>query len=296
MVTAVHLLWGLSVPGQLIPEGTRAVVFRQIYVVFLVLGTLVGIVVIAYMLIKAYRYRESANKGADMDRPELGELPTGSGGGRKLFLSFSLSAIIVVSLISWTYFTLLYVENPEPVQDEEPLEIKVIGHQFFWEFVYPNGESVRGELVVPEDRQVRLTVTSADVFHNFGIPELRAKTDAIPGQETSTWFVADERGTYQANCYELCGGGHSHMTGTVKVVSESKYEEWYDNMTNESENETDDGGNESVGEEAAESAIVADASASAAGGTHARVSAPSVATPAAAPGERVAATDGGVIA
>jgi cytochrome c oxidase subunit 2 len=231
MVTLVTVLGALAGPAQLVPEGSRAAVFQQIYVVFLVLGTAVGVIVIAYMLWKAWKYRAAADHGDDADRPQLGELPSGGGGGRKLFLSFSLSAIVVLSLISWTYMTLLSVENPEPIQEEEePLTIRVVGHTFFWEFIYPNGESVNDTLRVPEDRRVRLVVTSADVFHNFGIPELRAKTDAIPGQETSTWFLAEDTGTYQANCYELCGPGHSHMTATVQVVPESEFDSWYQSM------------------------------------------------------------------
>ncbi|NHN41369.1 cytochrome c oxidase subunit II [Halorubellus sp. JP-L1] len=238
MVPLVTLLVGVLVPGQIVPEGSRSVVFQQIYGVFLVLGTIVGIVVTVYMVWKAWKYRASADHGDDENRPELGELPSGGGGGRKLFLSFSLSAIIVVSLISWTYFTLLYVENPEPIQDEEPMTVEVIGHQFYWEFVYPNGHTTQDQLVIPEDRRIRLEVTSADVFHNFGIPELRAKADAIPGQQTSTWFLAEDTGTYQANCYELCGQGHSHMSGTVRVLTQSEFETWYANTTNESANAT----------------------------------------------------------
>ena len=225
-----------AVLAQVVPRGTRSYVFEQIYTVFLVLGTIVGIVVTAYMLQKAYKYRASRGAGADeSDRPEVGELPQGSGGGRKLFVSFALSAIVVISLISWTYFTLLYVENPDNGADgEEPLEVEVVGHQFYWEFVYPNGHSERGTLRVPEDRRVQLQVTSDDVFHNFGIPELRAKGDAIPGERTSTWFLASTPGTYEAHCYELCGTGHSYMDATVEVMRQDQYQEWYADTNNES--------------------------------------------------------------
>jgi cytochrome c oxidase subunit 2 len=220
---------GALVPLQFVPKGSRTVVFQRIYWVFLLLGTVVGIVVIAYMLYKAYKYRAAAWDGeAASDRPELGEIPTGGGGGRKLFLSFTLSAIIVISLITWTYFTLLYVENPDPVEEGgEPMTVEVVGHQFYWEFVYPNGASVDDTLRVPEDRRIRLRVTSADVFHNFGVPELRTKADAIPGQTTSTWFLAEDTGDYQANCYELCGSGHSYMAATVRVMEPNEFEEWY---------------------------------------------------------------------
>ncbi|MDS0292648.1 cytochrome c oxidase subunit II [Halogeometricum luteum] len=218
---------GLGVLAQtgLIPRGTRAFVFERIFVVFLVLGTAVGVVVVGYMLYNAYKYRAGGGRGSDADRPVLGELPSGSGGGRKLFTSFFLSTVVVISLVSWTYGTLLFVE--EGPQAEDTMEVRVEGYQFGWRFVYPNGYE-SDTLYVPQNESVRLVVTSDDVFHNFGIPALRVKTDAIPGQETETWFRAEETGNYTARCYELCGSGHSFMTATVVVMEPGEYEAWYD--------------------------------------------------------------------
>jgi cytochrome c oxidase subunit 2 len=223
--------------GGLIPRGTRVDVFREIFVVFVVLGTVVGVVVLGYMLWNAYKYRDGADredvKKADGDRPTLGELPSGGGGGRKLFLSFGLSTVVVVSLIVWTYGTLLYVEGGAAAQTEEPLDVEVVGFQFGWKFTYPNDRQVNGVLRVPADRPVRLTVKSEDVFHNFGIPSLRVKTDAIPGQTTETWFMAEEPGNHTAQCFELCGVGHSAMNAEVVVMEPAEFQEWYSG-TNES--------------------------------------------------------------
>jgi len=252
MISKTALPVGPLQLGGILPEGTRVDVFSQVYWVFLVLGTLVGIVVIAYMLYNAYKYRDDGTRDAkaDEDRPELGELPEGGGKGRKLFLSFGLSAIIVVSLVAWTYFMLLYVEDggggaQAEVQGQEALEVDVVGFRFGWRYVYPNGHETT-TLRVPEDRRVRLNVTSEDVFHNFGIPAFRVKSDAIPGQTTESWFVAEETGTYEAKCYELCGAGHSAMVTDVEVMNQSAYEEWYAN-TNGTEHDGD--GNATSGEE-----------------------------------------------
>jgi cytochrome c oxidase subunit 2 len=233
--------------GGIIPRGTRVEVFSRIFDVFLLLGTLVGVVVIGYMSWKAYKYRDRPGEAddTDVDRPRVGELPQGSGGGRKLFVSFTLSAVIVLSLILWTYGTLLYVERATTVEDasaaalsdgaaaervqvesETTLRIEVIGTQFDWTFVYPNGHRT-DVLRAPVDTEVQLLVTSGDVFHNFGIPGLRVKADAIPGQTTDTWFVADEPGTHRAHCYELCGAGHSYMNAEVVILEQAAYEEWY---------------------------------------------------------------------
>jgi len=221
--------------GGLIPRGSRVVIFQRIYWVFLVLGTLVGIIVIGYTLWKAYKYRDRADREDDgVERPELGEVPQGGGGGRKLFLSFSLSAVIVISLVVWTYGTLLYVETA-PAQTTDELEVTVEGYQFGWEFHYPNGyvaDSTAGDAFrVPANRMVSLTITSQDVFHNFGVTALRVKADAIPGQTTTTWFEADETGEYTARCFELCGAGHSFMTAQVVVMEPEAFQEWYANTS-----------------------------------------------------------------
>ncbi|WP_277553101.1 cytochrome c oxidase subunit II [Halobaculum limi] len=214
--------------GGFVPRGTRVQVFDSIFEVFLVLGTLVGVVVVGYMTLKAYQYRRGADHDhADVDRPQVGELPRGSEGGNKLFVSLGMSAVIVVSLIAWTYLTLLYVEDPgRSAADPEAIEVDVIGGQFSWEFVYPNGHTST-TLRAPANTDVHLVVTSRDVFHNFGIPGLRVKSDAIPGQTTETWFVAEEPGTYQAHCYELCGSGHSYMDAEVIIMEQAAFEEWY---------------------------------------------------------------------
>lgn len=231
----------------LIPTGTRMQVFNQIYWVFLGLGTLVGIVVVGYMLKNAYVYRYRGGVDDDDDRPKLGEMPTGGGKGKKLFLSFSLSAIIVISLIAWTYGTLLYVEAA-PDEGSDTIDVEVVGYQFGWEFHYLNddGETVAttdGTLRVPEDTRIQLWVTSSDVWHNFGIPELKVKADAMPGEYTETWFIGDEPGTYQAACYELCGQGHSYMVADVQVMEQGEFDTWYQDAQ---ANQTESGGNEST--------------------------------------------------
>jgi len=109
------------------------------------------------------------------------------------------------------------------------LNIHITGYQFGWEFRYPNGHTELNTLRVPNSTLVRLSVTSRDVWHNFGVPAFRVKSDAIPGETTKTWFIADNTGEYTANCYELCGVGHSQMTATVVVMEPEAYDSWYNN-------------------------------------------------------------------
>ena len=211
---------------------TQESVFEEIFLVFLVLGTIVGVVVIGYMLYNAWRYRASAN-GELKDPPTLGELPVGEGGGKKLALSFTLSAIIVLSLIVWSYSAVVYVDSGP--QAEENMEIQIEGSQFNWEFTYENGESMTDTLVIPQDQLVRFEVTARedplDVWHTFGVTELRIKADAIPGQTATEWVVADRQGVFLAECFELCGAGHSFMEADVIVVDQETFDEWYEEFT-----------------------------------------------------------------
>lgn len=229
--------------GGIIPRGTQQSVFHELFWVFTALGVIIGAAVIGYLLWKAYQYRASrpVTDDGDVDRPRLGQLPSGSDGGRHLLVSFSISGIIVIALIAWTYGSLLYVaqgvnEHP-PTDSGEQMDVTVVGHQFYWEFQYHNvsghNQTVtsNNELRVPRDALVRFRLTSADVFHNFGIPKLKVKADAIPGQNTTTWLVAEQKGTYTARCYELCGQGHSYMTAKVIVMEPKAFDRWYAKQT-----------------------------------------------------------------
>ena len=230
-----------------VPEDWRAqsAVFSELFFVFMVVGTVVGVVVVSYTLYNAYKNRDTGETPEGFDAPVLGELPTGQEGGKssKLFLSFGLSAVVVVSLVVYSYGLLLYVEEGpssevEGGEDVEEMEIEVVGLQFYWQFHYPNGVQANDQLRVPEGHMIRLSVTSGDVWHNFGAPGLRIKSDAIPGEYSHTWFIANETGTHDVKCYELCGAGHSQMNGEIIVMEEEEFNDWYEsageNVTEES--------------------------------------------------------------
>mgnify|MGYP000120865250 FL=1 len=235
----------------------QAEVFDEIFFVFLALGTLIGTIVVAYTLWNVYKYRDDGGEPKeDFDAPEVGELPTGQGGpkAKKLFLSFGLSAIVVISLVVYAYGILLYVEEGPDASDESDIEILVEGYQFGWAYEYPNGHTTRGEMIVPADNRINLEVTSRDVWHNFGSSELRIKSDAIPGDTSHVWFsVSSEEveaqggeATYRVECFELCGPQHSAMKGQITVLPQDEWEEWYENTEGDSENSSNVEGGASV--------------------------------------------------
>jgi len=116
--------------------------------------------------------------------------------------------------------------------DPDPLEIHVVGHQWWWEFQYPEqGFVTANELHVPVGRTVSLTLTSADVIHSFWVPRLGGKRDLNPGSENRLWFTPEEPGVYYGQCAELCGTSHANMRMRVMVDDSATFAEWAASMS-----------------------------------------------------------------
>jgi cytochrome c oxidase subunit II len=105
----------------------------------------------------------------------------------------------------------------------DELVIRVEGHQFYWEYVYPDGQISIDTLVLPVDRPVKLELVSYDVIHSWWVPELTGKRDAIPGRTNTLSFRPNREGTFEGQCAELCGVLHAVMPTTVEVVTETEF-------------------------------------------------------------------------
>jgi cytochrome c oxidase subunit 2 len=94
----------------------------------------------------------------------------------------------------------------------------------------PNGKDdiqTLNEIHVPVDKPVIVYVSSRDVIHSFKVVAMRACQDAIPGLRIPCWFQPTKTGRYQINCAQLCGSGHSGMTGGfLTVESEDDFKKW----------------------------------------------------------------------
>jgi cytochrome c oxidase subunit II len=117
---------------------------------------------------------------------------------------------------------------------EEPLDIEVVGHQWWWEVTYIRafrGDSVQrvrsaNELHLPTGRPVRVRLRAADVIHSFWIPNVQGKIDMIPGQENAIVLRVDRPGTYRGQCAEYCGMQHAKMAFAVVAHDSAAFDEW----------------------------------------------------------------------
>jgi cytochrome c oxidase subunit 2 len=106
------------------------------------------------------------------------------------------------------------------------LTIHATGQQWLWRYDYPNGAFSYYKLVVPVDTAVDLQVESTDVIHTWSVPDLAAKTDAVPGKVSNVVFRADEVGRYMGASSTFSGQGYAAMRTEVEVVSPAEYEEF----------------------------------------------------------------------
>jgi cytochrome c oxidase subunit 2 len=124
----------------------------------------------------------------------------------------------------------------QPPEGAVPLRVRVIGHQWWWEYVYEEYDGRRldfitaNELHVPASddtaRPVYLALESADVCHSFWVPRLAGKMDLIPGRTNPLWFQTDVLGLHVGQCAEYCGTQHANMLLRVVVQEPEEFEAW----------------------------------------------------------------------
>jgi len=92
----------------------------------------------------------------------------------------------------------------------------------------PSGKDdvVAGLMAVPVNRPINVTLRAKDVTHDFFVPALRLKQDAVPGMKINIHFTATKEGRYEIACAELCGLSHHLMRAYLEVKSQAEFEKW----------------------------------------------------------------------
>ncbi|MGN6592599.1 MAG: cytochrome c oxidase subunit II [Terriglobales bacterium] len=142
-----------------------------------------------------------------------------------LEFAWTVIPLVVVLMVALHSFPVLHYM--EYGGNHPALNVNVVGHQFFWEYKYPDyGIDIsNGTLVVPADEVVDLDLTSVDVIHGFYVPGLGIQVDALPGRLSNLWFKADP-GYYKGQCTQLCGVNHAEMLIEVQVLPRDQFEQW----------------------------------------------------------------------
>jgi cytochrome c oxidase subunit 2 len=149
--------------------------------------------------------------------------PPPTHGHTGLEIAWTLAPIAIVAGLFVRTTQAMAISDP-PV-NREP-DLVVTGHQWWWEARYPNGAVTANEIHIPAGKDLLVRVESTDVVHDFWVPELGRKIDAVPGHPSFIWVQADTPGRYQGACAEFCGAQHAWMRIVVVAEPAEEFAAW----------------------------------------------------------------------
>lgn len=199
--------------------GAETAVVDELFAWILAVCGFFGALVTALLVLFAWRYRARS-------RAQVGNGPTDS---HLLEAVWTLVPAVLVAVMFYRGAD-AYVELRTP--PDEAYEVLVRAQKWSWTFTYPNGH-VSPDLHVPVGRPIALTMTSEDAIHSFFARAFRVKMDVVPGRYTTAWFTPTEPGTYEVQCTEYCGTGHSNMNAALVVHPQGEFERWLERASNQ---------------------------------------------------------------
>jgi cytochrome c oxidase subunit 2 len=147
------------------------------------------------------------------------------------FLEAAMIGGPTLLLIFFFYQTLAVMNavSPSVPKDRDP-DIVITGHQWWWEVDYPGAHVFTANIVhLPVGKRLLMQMRSADVIHDWWVPELGNKMDLIPSQSNYLWLDINKPGIYAGACSEFCGAQHAWMRIKVIAESEDDYNHWLAN-------------------------------------------------------------------
>ena len=224
---------GWNLQDQFTPIGHEA--YHMVTAILDPLMVAVCIIVFCLLAYTLFRYRAARN-------------PTASRTSHNTVVEviWTVAPVLILVWIAVPSFRLLANQYEPP---KAGLTIKATGHQWYWEYEYPDqggfsfdsiilsdadakkhGDpaklGVDNRVVVPVGTTVRVLTTAADVIHAWAMPSFWVQMDAVPGRINETWFKVDRPGVYYGQCFQLCGTKHAFMPIAVEVVSKARFAQW----------------------------------------------------------------------
>ncbi|GAB2723743.1 ubiquinol oxidase subunit II [Halomonas garicola] len=135
--------------------------------------------------------------------------------------------VLIISFLSvWLWHHTVKYDPYKPL-GVDPLHIQVVGLDWKWLFIYPEqGVASVGEMALPVDRPVSLSLTTNTVMQSFMVPALAGQIYAMAGMQTQLNFIADRPGTTRGQNTQYTGAGFSEQFFTVHALPEGDWQGW----------------------------------------------------------------------
>jgi cytochrome c oxidase subunit 2 len=200
--------------STLIPKGDFAVMVDEVFFTTVRWAVLVFVLVEGALIYAIFRFR---GKPGDSE-------PEQTHGNTTVEVVWTIIPAAILAFIAVPTVRTIFRTSDIPAG---AMEVEVIGHQWWWEFRYPEQKIVTAnEMHVPAGRTVLMKIRTADVLHSFWVPQFAAKRDAFPGKYNTLYFKTDSLGSFTGQCAEFCGVQHGRMGSLVVVQTPADFEQW----------------------------------------------------------------------
>lgn len=222
--------WGKEGARPVAPATTGADDINELYAFIGFFAVAIFLSVMIPLALIVARYRERG-------LPREVEGPQIRGNTRLELLWTVIPVGFVVVITAFTLYKASGIIDPASAAGEDELEIAVEGRQFYWRYVYTDGQIAIDTLRVPVNRVVDLEITAPDddVIHSFWAPAIGGKMDAIPGITNHFKFKANRTGLFEGRCAELCGIQHADMKLFVEVLTAEEFDRWLEETAGQQE-------------------------------------------------------------
>lgn len=218
---------GSGPQSALDPAGPIGRTIDDLWQLVFIMATVVFVIVQAALLYTIIRFR--ARKGDESE-------PVQVHGNTKLEIAWTIVPVVILASIGYPIVKGIF-DVRAIAEGADVLQVQVTGHQWWWEFEYIDLVDETGrtlvtanELYIPEDTEVNLTMTSADVIHSFWVPMLAGKRDVVPNRITNMTLIADDPtppdAPHPGQCAEYCGLAHADMRVNVHVRTQADFDAW----------------------------------------------------------------------
>lgn len=203
------------------PQGPIAEKIDSLFWLVFWIAVVVFVLVQGALLVAIIVFRD--RRGPRRDGTERKE-PIQTKGNKRLELLWTAIPTLILAGIAVPTVASIFELADCP---DGAMEIQIIGHQWWFEYNYPDSGIVTANvMVIPADTEICAKMTSADVIHNYWIPKLSGKRYLVPGQETELRLYAYDPGEYWGHCAEFCGLSHAKMRARVVALTLSDFDAW----------------------------------------------------------------------
>ncbi|MFZ0429916.1 MAG: cytochrome c oxidase subunit II [Acidobacteriota bacterium] len=197
----------MDIVSPLLPASPQAAEIARLFYVALIIAAVILLVVAGMVFIIIIRNR----------RLPRDYTPKQDFGNETLEWTWTIVPLMIVTGLFVYTVMVMHDVDPKPV-DRQP-DVEIVAHQWWWEVHYlPSGAVTANEIHLPVGRDLLFEVRSADVIHDFWVPALGQKVDAIPNHPNYAWYDVERPGTYLGTCAEFCGAEHAWMR--IRVIAE----------------------------------------------------------------------------